>query len=196
MIFKWSEARGAQIFPLYFTETKKVEEPPAPQRKISFTSEKTIMINNTDTEKPPKPNGRKVSIDINYVFETQTQSSTVIQDEKLKMEKRRVSLEKRFKERSSSLSSMSTSSTESETPEPAPRQSKQRRMSGMTTRNINIILEDEISNESPKVVHNLPKAKASYQRRFSQDHSNKTSLHQPTLRKISLQNTTTINTDR
>ena len=131
--------------------------------------------------------------------------------------KRRISLERRFQERSSSLSSMSTSSSNSSvtsetssessisTPEPMPRQSKQRKIS----RNINIILEDEISNEnssemgknfgSPKNNFNLPKPKTSFHRRFSQDHSTMTvNIQKSTepLRKISLQNNSTINTDR
>ena len=140
--------------------------------------------------------------------------------EKPEASKRRVSLERRFKERSSSLSSMSTSSTSSEssdsTPEPMPRQSKQRKMSGFT-RNINIIMEDEISNDNVsdtsktsrlapnsqpgnnKKVQNLPKPKTSFHRRFSQDHSSMSmNIKRSTspLRKISLQNTSTINTDR
>ena len=130
--------------------------------------------------------------------------------------KRRISLERRFQERSSSLSSMSTSSSNSSvtsetssessisTPEPMPRQSKQRKIS----RNINIILEDEISNENssdsknfgtPKNFANLPKPKTSFHRRFSQDHSTmNVNIQRSTepLRKISLQNNSTINTDR
>merc|ERR1711860_324530 len=90
-------------------------------RKISFTTEKTIVIGNAaDIKSSNKnvkedPKMRKVSIDINYVYEHQhTNTSTQIKDEKLKeneASKRRISLERRFKERrSSSLSSMSTSS--------------------------------------------------------------------------------------
>ena len=46
-----------------------------------------------------------------------------------------------------STSSTSSESSENGTPEPMPRQSKQRKMSGFT-RNINIIREDEISNDN------------------------------------------------
>jgi len=81
-------------------------------------------------------------------------------------------------------------------------------MSGFT-RNINIIMEDEISNDNSDTSKrlsssqtnnvNLPKPKTSFHRRFSQDHSTmsmniKRSTSPPT-RKISLQNTSTINTD-
>jgi hypothetical protein len=213
------------------------KEKPQQQRKISFTTEKTIMVNmnqdNNDQQKPADHSKfRKVSIDINYVYEQEQGSDPSrmnIHDEKLnnndtvnsttektEASKRRVSLERRFKERSSSLSSMSTSSTSSEssdsTPEPMPRQSKQRKMSGFT-RNINIIMEDEISNDNSdtsktrlasssqpgkKGVQNLPKPKTSFHRRFSQDHSSMSmNIKRSTspLRKISLQNTSTINTD-
>ena len=190
-------------------------------RKISFTTEKTIVIGNAaDIKSSNKnvkedPKMRKVSIDINYVYEHQhTNTSTQIKDEKLKeneASKRRISLERRFKERrSSSLSSMSTSSNSSDTssegsistPEPMPRQSKQRKIS----RNINIILEDEISHENsqtckvpPTTIPGLPKPKTSFHRRFSQDHSTMNiNIQRSTspLRKISLQNNSTINTDR
>jgi len=199
-------------------------------RKISFTTEKTIMVNVNDNDQPTKKADqakfRKVSIDINYVYDQQQGSNpprmnihdeklndidneTVPTTEKPEASKRRVSLERRFKERSSSLSSMSTSSTSSEssesTPEPMPRQSKQRKMSGFT-RNINIIMEDEISNDnsdsskrlSAQPGVNLPKPKTSFHRRFSQDHSSMSmNIKRSTspLRKISLQNTSTINTD-
>jgi len=210
-------------------------------RKISFTTEKTIYVNVNDNDQPTKKADqakfRKVSIDINYVYDQQQGSNPSrmnIHDEKLndiadneeasttekpEASKRRVSLERRFKERSSSLSSMSTSSSSSEssergssesTPEPMPRQSKQRKMSGFT-RNINIIMEDEISNDNSDTskrlsaqqgnVNNLPKPKTSFHRRFSQDHTTmsmnikRSSETTPPLRKISLQNTSTINTD-
>ena len=182
-------------------------------RKISFTTEKTIVIGNAnaaDKNMKEDPKMRKVSIDINYVYEHQhTNTPTQIKDEKLKeneASKRRISLERRFKERrSSSLSSMSTSSNSSDTssegsistPEPMPRQSKQRKIS----RNINIILEDEISHENsqtckvpPTTIPGLPKPKTSFHRRFSQDHSTM-NVNIP-IRKISLQNNSTINTDR
>lgn len=209
---------------------KENQQPQQQSRKISFTTEKTIMVNMNDNEKPSTKKAdqakfRKVSIDINYVYEQQQESKPSrmnIHDEKLndnetapatdktEPSKRRVSLERRFKERSSSLSSMSTSSTSSEssengTPEPMPRQSKQRKMSGFT-RNINIIREDEISNDNSDTSKrlsaqpgvNLPKPKTSFHRRFSQDHSSMTTnIKRSTspLRKISLQNTSTINTD-
>lgn len=186
-------------------------------RKISFTTEKTIVIGNAnaaDKNMKEDPKMRKVSIDINYVYEHQhTNTPTQIKDEKLKeneASKRRISLERRFKERrSSSLSSMSTSSNSSDTssegsistPEPMPRQSKQRKIS----RNINIILEDEISHENsqtckvpPTTIPGLPKPKTSFHRRFSQDHSTMNiNIQRSTspLRKISLQNNSTINTD-
>ena len=191
-------------------------EPKKQERKISFTTEKTIVINEDSTIKEEQK-VRKVSIDINYVYEhEQTNKQTEISTEN-EASKRRISLERRFQERSSSLSSMSTSSSNSSvtsetssessisTPEPMPRQSKQRKIS----RNINIILEDEISNENsdtcaknllPKSGLNLPKPKTSFHRRFSQDHSSmnvniQRSTESP-LRKISLQNNSTINTDR
>ena len=150
-----------------------------------------------------------------------------IQDEQLKKEtsKRRASLEQRIKERSSSASSsMSTSSNSSSegsscsssstsecsslsTPEPVPRQSKQRKMSSGFSRNINIILEDEISNDNCETTKsrmmppglNLPKPKTSFHRRFSQDHSSMNvniKRSSSPVRKISLQNNSTINTDR
>jgi len=200
------------------------------------------MVNVNDNDQPTKKADqakfRKVSIDINYVYDQQQGSNPSrmnIHDEKLndiadneeapttekpEASKRRVSLERRFKERSSSLSSMSTSSSSSEssergssesTPEPMPRQSKQRKMSGFT-RNINIIMEDEISNDNSDTskrlsaqqgnINNLPKPKTSFHRRFSQDHTTmsmnikRSSETTPPLRKISLQNTSTINTDR
>ena len=182
-------------------------------RKISFTTEKTILIgDNANIKEELLPKMRKVSIDINYVYEQQMNQSTQIKDEKVQeneASKRRISLERRFKERSSSLSSMSTSSSSSDTssegsistPEPMPRQSKQRKIS----RNINIILEDEISHENsetckvPPTTPGLPKPKTSFHRRFSQDHSTmNVNIQRSTspLRKISLQNNSTINTDR
>lgn len=190
-----------------------------PSRKISFTTEKTIMINSNDQGKADQvKSNRKISIDINYVFDQADLSPerkiNVIQDEKFKQEQRRISLEKRSQQRSSSLSSMSTSSASSasseasseassvmSTPEPMPRQSKQRKMS--TPRNINIIVEDEISQDHHPIKiqrNDLPQPKTSFHRRFSQDHgisdARKTSLNQvPMARKISLQNNTTINTD-
>jgi len=202
-------------------QVKKIDpEQPANaagSRKISFTTEKTIMINHDqhqDTNTDPKI--RKVSIDINYVYEQQHINLNdhprpmTINDEKLAANendssKRRVSLERRFKERSSSLSSMSTSSESSSegsvcTPEPMPRQSKQRKMSGFS-RNINIIMEDEISNDKPtpgSFQHLQSKPKTSFHRRFSQDQTSmniQAKTNPPLLRKISLQNNTTINTD-
>jgi len=179
-------------------------------RKISFTTEKTIVIGDSKNVKAEEnPKMRKVSIDINYVYEHQHTNKTQIKDEKIKeneASKRRISLERRFKERrSSSLSSMSTSSNSSDTssegsistPEPMPRQSKQRKIS----RNINIILEDEISHENSQTckvppttaIPGLPKPKTSFHRRFSQDHSTM-NVNIP-IRKISLQNNSTINTD-
>ena len=279
------------------------------ERKISFTTEKTILINQQQQPKninpaaevltPEQAKIRKVSIDINYVYEQHYLSNPgaeIIQDEQMvnnlhqtttssggstgnttssstnnkETSKRRASLEQRIKERShSASSSMSTSSCGSSsesassacssssslssggsgssasssssskdsdccsslsTPEPIPRQSKQRKISSTTTsasnissnttttnttttgfsRNINIILEDEISNENcetskktmPPVGSGLklPKPKTSFHRRFSQDHStmnvNIKRSSSPPVRKISLQNNSTINTDR
>merc|ERR1712223_1393799 len=278
------------------------------ERKISFTTEKTILINQQQQPKninpaaevltPEQAKIRKVSIDINYVYEQHYLSNPgaeIIQDEQMvnnlhqtttssggstgnttssstnnkETSKRRASLEQRIKERShSASSSMSTSSCGSSsesassacssssslssggsgssasssssskdsdccsslsTPEPIPRQSKQRKISSTTTsasnissnttttnttttgfsRNINIILEDEISNENcetskktmPPVGSGLklPKPKTSFHRRFSQDHStmnvNIKRSSSPPVRKISLQNNSTINTD-
>ena len=277
------------------------------ERKISFTTEKTILINQQQQPKninpaaevltPEQAKIRKVSIDINYVYEQHYLSNPgaeIIQDEQMvnnlhqttttsggstgsttssstnnkETSKRRASLEQRIKERShSASSSMSTSSCGSSsesassacssssslsggsgssassssskdsdccsslsTPEPIPRQSKQRKISSTTTsasnissnttttnttttgfsRNINIILEDEISNENcetskktmPPVGSGLklPKPKTSFHRRFSQDQStmnvNIKRSSSPPVRKISLQNNSTINTDR
>ena len=278
------------------------------ERKISFTTEKTILINQqlqqpknvnpaAEVLTPEQAKIRKVSIDINYVYEQHYLSNPgaeIIQDEQMvnnlhqtttasggstgsttsspnnkETSKRRASLEQRIKERShSASSSMSTSSCGSSsesassacssssslsggsgssasssssskdsdccsslsTPEPIPRQSKQRKISSTTTsasnissnttttnttttgfsRNINIILEDEISNENcetskktmPPVGSGLklPKPKTSFHRRFSQDHStmnvNIKRSSSPPVRKISLQNNSTINTDR
>ena len=244
------------------------------ERKISFTTEKTILINQqlqqpknvnpaAEVLTPEQAKIRKVSIDINYVYEQHYLSNpgAEIQDEQVntvntaaanntnkETSKRRASLEQRIKERShSASSSMSTSSCSSSeasstssacssssssasssnnsdcsslsTPEPIPRQSKQRKIStsasSTTTttgfsRNINIILEDEISNENcetskktmPPVGSGLklPKPKTSFHRRFSQDHStmnvNIKRSSSPPVRKISLQNNSTINTDR
>jgi len=230
-----SPLKSTEIFKDLTSEVNKKEEnveisDEKPTRKISFTTEKTIIINDDNAARKPvdNPKMRKVSIDINYVYEQQeqvhmTNGSKIITDEKSEPSKRRASLERRFKERSSSLSSMSTSSTSSEsssseasnlsTPEPMPRQSKQRKMSAFNARNINIIMEDEISHETSasnisntnRLITqnttsgvNLPKPKTSFHRRFSQDHTtmniNIKRSNSP-LRKISLQNTTTINTD-
>merc|ERR1712223_738046 len=80
-------------------------------------------------------------------------------------------------------------------------------MSSGFSRNINIILEDEISNDNCETTKsrmmppglNLPKPKTSFHRRFSQDHSsmnvNIKRSSSPPVRKISLQNNSTINTD-
>ena len=127
--------------------------------------------------------------------------------------KRRISLEQRFHMRMSTSSDESSSS--GSTPEPLPRQ---RHRKASVFDNINIIHEDqEISNESinrtkgfmsnsnmtSKLNMDLPKAKTSFVRRFSQGqmtpNSNMTSARKRSsspVRKISLQNTTTINTDR
>ena len=198
---------------LYLQESENESNEAKATRKISFTTEKTILIgDNANIKEELLPKMRKVSIDINYVYEQQMNQSTQIKDEKVQeneASKRRISLERRFKERSSSLSSMSTSSSSSDTssegsistPEPMPRQSKQRKIS----RNINIILEDEISHENsetckvPPTTPGLPKPKTSFHRRFSQDHSTmNVNIQRSTspLRKISLQNNSTINTDR
>ena len=268
------------------------------ERKISFTTEKTILINPADILTPEQAKIRKVSIDINYVYEQHYLSNPggpeIIQDEQVnthlhsttsggsannsstssnnkETSKRRASLEQRIKERShSASSSMSTSSCGSSsesassacsstsggtgsdpcndirssgsgsssnnsdcsslsTPEPIPRQSKQRKISTTSTsatststttntstsgfsRNINIILEDEISNENCETMSKkltmppvgsglkLPKPKTSFHRRFSQDQStmnvNIKRSSSPPVRKISLQNNSTINTDR
>ena len=94
------------------TSDKKGEqnnnEPEKPQRKISFTTEKTILINDNATIRED-PKVRKVSIDINYVYEHQHVNEPFkMKDEKLDHQndasKRRISLERRFQERSSSLS--------------------------------------------------------------------------------------------
>ena len=213
-------------------EDIKVDEDKVPElkpdRKISFTTEKTILIGGgqgsvADTI-AQNAKIRKVSIDINYVYEQHFLNNPgEIQDETLKeASKRRSSLEQKFKERSSSASSsMSTSSSEGSstssdrssdsslsTPEPVPRQSKQRKMSSGFSRNINIIMEDEISNDNCENTKrmsalppglNLPKPKTSFHRRFSQDHTamnvNIKRSSSP-VRKISLQNNSTINTDR
>lgn len=178
--------------------------------------QKTIFLNadlklgNSSWKKYEKVTWLESILNFLITFSAPTSPTT----EKPEASKRRVSLERRFKERSSSLSSMSTSSTSSEssesTPEPMPRQSKQRKMSGFT-RNINIIMEDEISNDNSETASksrlsanqtnnvNLPKPKTSFHRRFSQDHSSMSmNMKRSTspLRKISLQNTSTINTDR
>merc|ERR1712029_820424 len=74
-------------------------------RKISFTTEKTIVIGDSKNVKVEEnPKMRKVSIDINYVYEHQHTNKTQIKDEKIKeneASKRRISLERRFKERRS-----------------------------------------------------------------------------------------------
>ena len=67
------------------------KEKPQQQRKISFTTEKTIMVNmnqdNNDQQKPADHSKfRKVSIDINYVYEQEQGSDPSrmnIHDEKL-----------------------------------------------------------------------------------------------------------------
>ena len=80
-------------------------------------------------------------------------------------------------------------------------------MSSGFSRNINIILEDEISNDNCETTKsrmmppglNLPKPKTSFHRRFSQDHSSMNvniKRSSSPVRKISLQNNSTINTDR
>lgn len=195
-------------------EAPPIEAPP--QRKISFTTEKTIQINaaeNPDQQKIMDQKMRKISIDINYVYEQdQPVLTKIIKDDKfVENEKRRLSLEKKCSERrSSSVSSMSTTSSESSfeassstTPEPVPRQSKHRRVSSSQVRNINIILEDEISHDSSlsnrNQIHLQQKPKTSFHRRFSQDHTNVGIKNLPPTfqaRKISLQDTSTINTDR
>ena len=195
-----SPLKSTELFKDISNHGEKKEDDKSGTRKISFTTEKTILINDNKM--------RKVSIDINYVYEQEhTSASGVIQDEHMEPSKRRVSLEKRFQERQQSMStSSSSSSTSSEnssissTPEPMPRQSKQRKMS---SRNINIILEDEISNETSERKFtsapglNLPQPKTSFHRRFSQDHSSMAAnVPISPVRKISLQNNTTINTDR
>merc|ERR1712029_339415 len=74
-------------------------------RKISFTTKKTIVIgDSTNAKAEENPKMRKVSIDINYVYEHQHTNKTQIKDEKIKeneASKRRISLERRFKERRS-----------------------------------------------------------------------------------------------
>lgn len=210
-------------------------KPKRTPRKTSFTTEKTIMVNNANNNKDAKV--RKVSIDINYVYEHHMTnggsfggSSRINQDEKRNstgsedsmldesfdnVTKRRISLEQRFQARTSSSmsTSSSTSSETSEespsmigTPEAVPRQSKQRKTSNF--KNINIIHEDEISNDNSQTSKrtnlspglNLPKPKTSFHRRFSQDQTsmniNIRRSNSPPVRKISLQNITTINTDR
>lgn len=205
---------------------KEDDEEPAPcvepqQRKISFTTEKTIQIQAPSSAKMEQKM-RKISIDINYVYEQDhgIPMTKVIKDDKfVENEKRRLSLEKKVqdRQRSSSVSSMSTTSSESSfeasssninmrsTPEPVPRQSKQRKVSSSSqVRNINIILEDEISADQGSAINYLnhqrihQKPKTSFHRRFSQDHSTNVKNLPPTFqaRKISLQDTSTINTDR
>ena len=70
---------------------KENQQPQQQSRKISFTTEKTIMVNMNDNEKPSTKKAdqakfRKVSIDINYVYEQQQESKPSrmnIHDEKL-----------------------------------------------------------------------------------------------------------------
>ena len=70
---------------------KENQQPQQQSRKISFTTEKTIMVNMNDNEKPSTKKAdqakfRKVSIDINYVYEQQQElkpSRMNIHDEKL-----------------------------------------------------------------------------------------------------------------
>ena len=75
-----SPLKSTEIFKDLTSEVNKKEEnveisDEKPTRKISFTTEKTIIINDDNAARKPvdNPKMRKVSIDINYVYEQQEQ---------------------------------------------------------------------------------------------------------------------------